>query len=108
MLLTNQRLDKLASARTHLASRGLLQGTVLSETINNIVDPSAPESDDDVEEADSEGWNASETVTEVIHVGEDDDNDGEPVDDRTTAVGVHLARTRGTLGFYFIFACIYF
>ena len=33
MLLTNQRLDKLAASRIDFASRGMLKGTCLSETL---------------------------------------------------------------------------
>jgi hypothetical protein len=36
MLLTNQRLDKLASARSHFAKCGMLTGTCLSEALMEI------------------------------------------------------------------------
>ncbi|KAH9919578.1 hypothetical protein B0H21DRAFT_895497 [Amylocystis lapponica] len=36
MLITNQRLDKLAAARVDFASHGLLQGTVLSDALQHI------------------------------------------------------------------------
>jgi hypothetical protein len=36
MLLTNQRLDKLAAARADFASRGMLEGTCLSSVLDQI------------------------------------------------------------------------
>jgi hypothetical protein len=36
MLLTNQRLDKLAAARVDFTNRGMLDGTVLSSTLEMI------------------------------------------------------------------------
>jgi hypothetical protein len=33
MLVTNQRLDQLAAARTDFANRGMLSGTCLSEVL---------------------------------------------------------------------------
>jgi hypothetical protein len=37
MLLTNQRLDKLAAARVDFASRGMLEGTCLSSVLDQIL-----------------------------------------------------------------------
>ena len=37
MLLTNQRLDKLAAARVDFADRGMLQGTCLSSALDEIL-----------------------------------------------------------------------
>ena len=37
MLLTNQRLDKLAAARVDFADRGMLQGTCLSAAWKQIL-----------------------------------------------------------------------
>ena len=36
MLLTNQRLDKLAAAHVDFADRGMLEGTCLSEVLKTI------------------------------------------------------------------------
>ena len=36
MLITNQRLDKLAAARVHFANCGMLQGTCLSQAISQL------------------------------------------------------------------------
>ena len=36
MLLTNQRLDKLAAARVDFADRGMLQGSCLSSILENL------------------------------------------------------------------------
>jgi hypothetical protein len=36
MLLINQRLDKLAAARVDFASRGMLDGTCLSDALKNL------------------------------------------------------------------------
>lgn len=36
MLLTNQRLDKLAASRVNFANRGMLQGTCLSYILENL------------------------------------------------------------------------
>ena len=36
MLLTNQRLDKLAAARIDFSNRGMLQGTCLSEMLAKL------------------------------------------------------------------------
>lgn len=36
MLLTNQRLDKLASCRAHFASRKMLEGTCLSAMLRSL------------------------------------------------------------------------
>ena len=36
MLLTNQRLDKLAAACVDFTDRGMLEGTCLSETFKTI------------------------------------------------------------------------
>ena len=36
MLVTNQRLDQLAAARTDFRSRGMLQGTVLDSTLQAL------------------------------------------------------------------------
>lgn len=41
MLLTNQRLDKLAAARADFASRGMLAGTCLSSTWDQILEAQA-------------------------------------------------------------------
>jgi hypothetical protein len=41
MLLTNQRLDKLAAARIDYTHRGMLDGTVLSATLKMIGEPYA-------------------------------------------------------------------
>jgi hypothetical protein len=37
MLLTNQRLDKLAAARVDFANRGMLEGTYLSSILDQIL-----------------------------------------------------------------------
>jgi len=37
MLLTNQRLDKLAAARVDFANRGMLEGTCLSSILDHIL-----------------------------------------------------------------------
>jgi hypothetical protein len=37
MLLTNQRLDKLAAARVDFANRGMLKGTCLSSVLDQIL-----------------------------------------------------------------------
>jgi hypothetical protein len=37
MLLTNQRLDKLAAARVDFANRGMLKGTCLSSALDQIL-----------------------------------------------------------------------
>lgn len=60
MLVTIQRLDKLAAARVYFTEQGMLQGTALSDAINSIfgepsdLDDSSGESDDDIGDGDSD------------------------------------------------------
>ncbi|KDQ17099.1 hypothetical protein BOTBODRAFT_620256 [Botryobasidium botryosum FD-172 SS1] len=85
----NQRLDKLTAVRSHPSERGLLQGTALSDAINDLVGSIVDHSDD------SEGGLDSTPEDGIMDSGDDDDNDndGEPVDD-CAAVGVELAPRR--------------
>ncbi|KAH9939568.1 hypothetical protein B0H21DRAFT_812581 [Amylocystis lapponica] len=106
MLITNQRLDKLAAARVDFASRGLLQGTVLSDALQHIELEAGDNGDnpDDVDTADaSSDWESGsddkfdlEDDPEPArarnqHVG---DVDGIPIDDRDILAHVELARHR--------------
>ncbi|KAH9927359.1 uncharacterized protein B0H18DRAFT_1118615 [Fomitopsis serialis] len=55
MLLTNQRLDKLAAARVDFAARGMLEGTCLSEAVTTSLSRSAAAENiaqDDIDELD--------------------------------------------------------
>ncbi|PPQ73084.1 hypothetical protein CVT24_009448 [Panaeolus cyanescens] len=77
MLLTNQRLDKLAAARVDFAARGMLDGDMLGYSLNSesveLQPPSEPALlasnaenvvilDDDVDEEDVDGDVMSETI----------------------------------------------
>ena len=54
MLKTNERLDKLAAARVDFTGRGMLQGTCLSETLQQILDRLS-DADEDAGEGDEDG-----------------------------------------------------
>ncbi|KAF8488240.1 hypothetical protein F5888DRAFT_1623289, partial [Russula emetica] len=65
MLVTNQRLDKLAASRVDFASRGMLKGTCSNNTLNN---PTAggnvqAQADDDDDEGDVAGPRVLANVT---------------------------------------------
>ncbi|KDQ05491.1 hypothetical protein BOTBODRAFT_122748, partial [Botryobasidium botryosum FD-172 SS1] len=79
MLETNQRLDKLTAARSHLSEQGFLQGTVLSDAIDNLIGSR----DDGVHLEDGSDSVSDHNAAE--ETGDDEDDDGEPVDDYAAA-----------------------
>jgi hypothetical protein len=68
MLLTNQRLDKLAASRVDFQARGMLNGPLL----DHVIPPEIPN-----------------------FVSEDDDDDGGPIDTRDILGEVTLAKEPG-------------
>lgn len=90
MLLTNQRLDKLAAARVDFTARGMLHG-VCTRTM-----PTIPEDDiwsglDIDDEGDFE--NPAELAEQHAALAEDED--GGPIDDEPLA-SVYLAKRKGS------------
>ncbi|KAH9957041.1 hypothetical protein BGW80DRAFT_1439280 [Lactifluus volemus] len=85
MLLTNQRLDKLAAAHVDFTNRGMLDGTVLSSTlemIENLRNDSLPDAVDNSEDGNNDAVDNSED-------GNNDDIDDGP----SVLARVELART---------------
>lgn len=86
MLITNQRLDKLAAARVEFAAHRMLHGPLL---------PSIPEHHIwdglDLEDYDAEDL---DDVAER-HAALEDDEDGGPVDDTDVLGRVTLAKRKG-------------
>jgi hypothetical protein len=70
MLVTNQRMDKMAAARVYFAQRGMLDGTTLSYTARELAgtldEPAEPEAGTTAEEDDDaapvSGWREESTV----------------------------------------------
>jgi hypothetical protein len=102
MLLTNQRLDKLAAMRSNFASRGMICG--VDAVGRNMPPPpshvqASPLNGGSDEDDDGPGH----AQAFAPNGGDDDDDDGGPVDEDITG-HVVLARTRGM--FYFIYNCL--
>ena len=91
MLVTNQRIDKIASARIDFTSRGMLQGPnltagVLSELFGNANDKSLEE---------FQPHTSHPTSSHQVEVAQDDDHEAGPVDEPESLVEVKLAKTHG-------------
>ncbi|OJA11452.1 hypothetical protein AZE42_12042 [Rhizopogon vesiculosus] len=87
MLLTNQRLDKLAALRADFTQRNMLNGTCLLavlEALQQIQD-----------NIDTQGLEGADVPPPAHNENEDEDNDNDGVDDGPTLVQAHvqLART---------------
>lgn len=104
MLVTNQRLDKLAAARSDFEERGMLQGSLLSSVITLLaqsqpcnveeevalqLDPKQPEG---ANRADGEGENEGEGEGEA----EDGQKDADAVEGPRVMADVTLARSPST------------
>lgn len=114
MLLTNQRLDKLAAARADFQSRGMLSGTCMSDALRatgkfiaiqficSLIDTSTggndeqpPDSTGDVANTSAAAAGPTANAAAVAAAAEDDDNDDDDnidVDPHALA-HVELART---------------
>jgi hypothetical protein len=86
MLLTNQRLDKLAAARVDFSARGMLRGSCLGETYRSFL-PTIHE------EAEDAGGNYRDQHTGGAFEISDEDVDGSGPADRDVINEVFLAKT---------------
>ena len=89
MLTINTRNDKLAAARIDFSSRGMLDGTCLSEALENLQNTS--EDEDTSSEGSSDGGSDD---GQDLDADEDEDRTG-PVDGPPTLSDVTLARKGG-------------
>ena len=97
MLLTNQRLDKLAAARVDFENRGMLQGSVLSAAIDEIEAHGEQGHDQDAEGEQGHGSLSSQPPKENVSDSESviDDEETHAQDDEHVLNYVRLAKTRG-------------
>ncbi|KAG1796311.1 uncharacterized protein HD556DRAFT_1467804 [Suillus plorans] len=94
MLVTNQRLDKLAAARTDFTTRGMLDGTCLSAAINALGEFN--NTTFDIRIANDEPGNPLREDTEPeVNVQEDEDVGDVEIDTGPTVIQAHveLAKT---------------
>lgn len=90
MLLTNQRLDKLAAARVDFEARGMLNGSLLSSIISLATQPA--------ENAVPPEHNGN--TTPVDPESHADENDAEAADGPRVLAAVSLAQQRGKLNIF--------
>jgi hypothetical protein len=94
MLTTNSRNDKLAAARVDFSSRGMLNGTCLSEALEKLRNPPEDTTNDDMEDdLDDEGEHGRD-----LDADEDEETTG-PVDGPSTLSEVTLAHKPGKYTF---------
>jgi len=94
MLITNQRLDKIAAARCDFSNRGMLHGTCLLQArATGRIDP------DENRDADLEGLKGADANAKVDDI---------EIDDGPTRVDAHvqLAKTKRTYFEWFQYTCL--
>lgn len=89
MLTINTRNDKLAAARIDFSSRGMLNGTCLSEALEKLQDAS----DDDSDSEDDSIYGSDNG--QDLDADEDEDLRTGPVDGPPSLSNVTLAQKRG-------------
>ena len=101
MLVTNQRLDKLAAARVDFKTCGMLEGSVLSTSCTDHLSGDHHDHSQD---------HIGSTAGDANHDNDDDGNDTDGGDEIQMHCDgphvlnyVHLAKTRGTATFLFVF-----
>ncbi|KDQ06425.1 hypothetical protein BOTBODRAFT_60621 [Botryobasidium botryosum FD-172 SS1] len=100
MLPTNQRLDKLATARVDFADRGMLQGTTFSAAINALLSNDTDNTHDD-------GDNVDLRLGELSMPDGPEDDDSGPCQSRAEPKYPQYAEPLGThIGFPNLLGCI--
>ncbi|THG95987.1 hypothetical protein EW026_g5759 [Hermanssonia centrifuga] len=98
MLLTNQRVDKLAAARTDFKARRMLEGTCLTETLKALLKEMQKNEERELENGETEGGMMAERASESDSDEEDDDDDAVGILEGPRLLGdVVLARRPGAL-----------
>ncbi len=99
MLTTNQRTDKLAAARADFTDRHMLQGSCLSEALQDFLSLALDEaglddSEDGPGESEEQQGNAHESEGTAVEAGNDVDEDG-AIEGPSVLGDVSLARQPG-------------
>lgn len=97
ILLTNQRLDKLAAARRDFRRRRMLRGTCSSAAVRSLDSRDDPGLEASTEEEDTDS--REEPASAAVGDDDDDDDDWAPVQGPTVLNHVTLARTKGMPSF---------
>ncbi|KAH8979767.1 hypothetical protein EDB86DRAFT_3088545 [Lactarius hatsudake] len=93
MLLTNQRLDKLAAAWVDFTDRRMLQVTCLLAVWNQLLQPDQAHPDPLIDNGGNDGNDRDGEGVRVNSINEDDDVDGDgDVDGPTVQAHVYLAK----------------
>ena len=92
MLVTNQRLDKLAAARTDFGQREMLNGSLLSSIITLMNTPSTQPPANNMEDSNADTAGTGEGRTQTA-LPESNDNDADIVEGPRVMADVVLART---------------
>jgi hypothetical protein len=98
MLLTNQRLDKLAAARVDFSHRRMLIGSCFSYIFNSLQPiPESPDPDNGPDPDTTDvTMSTNSSAISISMENDDEDVDCEPYDGPTVFNHVVLAKTRGT------------
>jgi hypothetical protein len=93
MLMINTRNDQLAAARNNFSSRGMLDGTCLSEALENLEDTS--DTDNDSDSYSDDGCDLDDEDEDGTGPVVDEDEDGAGPAARPPTSRVTLAQKRG-------------